>query len=394
MKNFSVSDNKKSAVKELANQKESRKTKITEPVSVEKSENHRISYNVEISWKTISLILLIAIGLYLGIKLLAVIAILFFAFAVASALLPLVRKLMSYKIPKSLSIGIMYFLILAVLTVVTLMIAQPLQSQLGNITDLFNSGFDSVYQRIADLLLYFWHGVSREEVIMSVQRFFINDFSNVLDLKFLDAGKALDTVAGFATFLGYFSLSIVISVYIIADHDSFLDLLLLRVVDDKKSKLIRSSIENMEEQLGRWLRGQILLSVIIGLCVFIFLSLLGVPYALPLALLAGLLETIPTLGPILASTPAILTALFAMSPAYAGAVTISYILLQWFENNLIVPEVMGNATGLKPVVVILAVFIGFSLFGIVGAIFAVPITVIGLLGMNFYFDFQKIKAEE
>lgn len=394
MKNFSVSDNKKAPIQEVTTPKSSQKTTAVKAVTVENTENTRINYNVEISWKTIALILLIVAGLYVGIKLLAVLAIIFFAFAVASALLPLVRKLMSYKIPKSLSIGIVYFLILVVLAVVTLMIAQPLQSQLGNITDLFNSGFDTVYERIADLLMYFWHGVSKEEVIISVQNFFTNDFSNVLDLNFLDAGKAVDTVAGFAAFFGYFSLSIVISVYIIADHDSFLDLLLLRVVDDKKSKLIRSSIENMEEQLGSWLRGQVILSAIIGALVFIILSLLGVPYALPLALLAGLLETIPTLGPVLASTPAILTALFAMSPAYAAAVTAGYLLLQWFENNLIVPKVMGNATGLKPVVVILAVFIGFSLFGIVGAIFAVPLTVIGQLGTSFYFDFQKIRAEE
>lgn len=390
MKNFSVSDKKKAAVEqvEIDLKRSGRESQGTS------AENSRIDYKVEISWKTIALIMLIAAGLYIGIKLLAVLAILFFAFAVASALLPLVRKLRSYKIPKGLSIGIVYLLILVALGIVTLMIAQPLQSQLGNITDLFSSGFDSVYERIADLLLYFWDGVTRDEVIKSVQNFFTNDFSSVLDLNFLDAGKAVDTVAGLAAFLGYFSLSIVISVYIIADHDSFLDLLLLRVVDDKKSSLIRSSIENMEEQLGSWLRGQVVLSLIIGVLVFIFLSILGVPYALPLALLAGLLETIPTLGPVLASVPAILTALFALSPAYALGVTIGYLLLQWFENNLIVPKVMGNATGLKPVVVILAVFIGFSLFGTVGAIFAVPVTVIGQLATDFYFDYQKIRAEE
>jgi predicted PurR-regulated permease PerM len=393
MKNFNVSDNMKSKV-EVVSTEQKQPLKVESKKSSMESPNQKVEYTIEISMKTIAVIMMIAVGLYLGFKLLAVITILFFAFAVASALLPIVRKLTLKKVPKGLSIGIVYLAIILVLLVVSLAIAQPLQSQIGNITTLFDSGLDGFYEQVTDTILVFWNGVSREEILSSVQQFFAQDLSGIFDLNVVDAGKAFSTVTAFATFFGYFSLSLVLSVYIIFDHDSFLDLLILRVVDDKKSRLIRSAIEKIEEQLGSWLRGQVILSLIIGGMVFVFLSIVGVPYALPLALLAGLLETIPALGPTLSAVPAILTALFALSPIHALIVTVGYMILQWLENNLIVPRVMGSATGLKPVVVILAVFIGFTLFGIIGAIFAVPTVVVLRLLMDFYLDYQKIRAEE
>jgi len=391
MKNFSVSDNKESKVKVVTKP-------LKEIVAMNTADNQqssqKIEYSIEISIKTIALILAIAAGLYLGIKLVAVITILFFAFAVASAFLPIVRKLTSYKIPKGVSIGIVYISLVLILLAVSLLIAQPLQNQVGNISNLFNSGLDGVYEQIANTIMVFWKGVSHEDLLLAVQEFFKQDLSGIFDLQVFDAGKAFNTVASFATFVGYFSLSLVLSVYIIFDHDSFLDLLLLQVVDERKSLLIRYSIEKIEEQLGSWLRGQFILSAIIGTMVFIFLSIIGVPYALPLALLAGLLETIPALGPTLSAIPAILTTLFALSPVHAIVVTFCYMILQWLENNLVVPRVMGSATGLKPVVVIISVFVGFTLFGIIGAIFAVPTTVVLRLLMSFYVDYQKIRAEE
>jgi len=391
MKNFSISDEKEAKVEvmpEVENNSDIVKSshKLDSPRKVE--------YSIEISIKTIALILAIAAGLYLGIKLVAVITILFFSFAVASAFLPIVRKLTSYKLPKGLSIGIVYALLILALLLVSLVIAQPLQSQIGNISTLFDSGLDGIYEQITNTIMIFWKGVSHEEVLITVQEFFKQDLAGIFNLQVFDAGKAFSTVASLATFVGYFSLSLVLSVYIIFDHDSFLDLLLLQVVDEKKSKLIRSSIERIEMQLGSWLRGQVILSIIIATMVFILLSLVGLPYALPLALFAGLLETIPAVGPTLSSIPAILTALFALSPVHAVIIVLGYMVIQWLENNLIVPRVMGSATGLKPVVVILSVFTGATLFGIIGAIFAVPTTVVLKLLMNFYVEYQKIRAEE
>lgn len=353
----------------------------------------KISYTVEISWKTIAMILAVAAALYLGFKLLVPIVILFFAFAVTSAVLPMVRMLNKKGVPKGVAIFIVYLILLVMMGLLALVMAQPLSDQIGNISKLFNSGFKDIYGNIADFVMIFWKDVDKATVVETIKNFFTKDLAGILNNNLANAGKAVDTVANIGTFVGYFVFSIVLSVYFVADHDNFIDFLLLRVVDERKSKLIKNSIEKIETQLGMWLRGQALLSLIIGGLSFVFLTIVGVPYAIPLAIIAGLTESIPTIGPTIGAIPAILAALFALSPGYALVVLVGYLVIQWLENNLIVPKVMGGATGLRPVIVILAVFTGLSLFGIVGAVFAVPMAVVIKIMADFYLEFRKITAE-
>jgi predicted PurR-regulated permease PerM len=134
---------------------------------------------------------------------------------------------------------------------------------------------------------------------------------------------------------------------------------------------------------GRWVRGQLLLGLSIFLASIIgltFLSLVGFSefgeFTLILALIAGVLEWFPIIGPIVAAIPAILIG-FSISPAAALAAAILYTAIQQLENNLLVPKVMGDAVELHPAVMILALIVGAALFGIPGAILAAPTVAIG-----------------
>lgn len=126
-----------------------------------------------------------------------------------------------------------------------------------------------------------------------------------------------------------------------------------------------------EEKLGSWLRGQLVLSVFIGSLTWIVLTILGVDFALPLAVIAGVLEIIPTIGPIIASLPAIIVAI-NISPLLALIVAASYFLIQLFENNILVPRIMQKAVGLNPIVIIIGIIVGGKLLGIAGALLAIP----------------------
>jgi predicted PurR-regulated permease PerM len=124
-------------------------------------------------------------------------------------------------------------------------------------------------------------------------------------------------------------------------------------------------------KVSAWLAGQLLLAAIIGTTAAIGLSLMGVPYFFVLALIAAIGEMIPVVGPLLAAIPAIAVA-FTVSPALALGVAVFFILQQQFENHVLVPKVMERQVGVSAVVVILALLIGGSLLGIMGAILAVP----------------------
>jgi predicted PurR-regulated permease PerM len=135
--------------------------------------------------------------------------------------------------------------------------------------------------------------------------------------------------------------------------------------------------------IGRWIRGQLLLGAVIFAATLgglLFLALIGfrefADFAVLLALVAGILELVPIIGPIIAAIPAILIGA-SISPAAALAAVALYTVIQQVENHLLVPKVMGDAVDLHPAVVILSLIVGGSLFGIWGAILAAPVVALG-----------------
>jgi predicted PurR-regulated permease PerM len=134
---------------------------------------------------------------------------------------------------------------------------------------------------------------------------------------------------------------------------------------------VSAACGDVSTKVSAWLAGQLFLGVIIGSTAAIGLGLMGVPYFYVLALIAGIGELIPMVGPVLSAIPAVAVA-FSVSPALALGVLVFFVLQQQFENHLLVPRVMSRQVGVSPVIVIVALLIGGSLLGIVGAILAVP----------------------
>jgi predicted PurR-regulated permease PerM len=175
------------------------------------------------------------------------------------------------------------------------------------------------------------------------------------------------------------------------------------VEENATKKILRSVIPNqylpyaydmfnrIEKQLGLWLRGQIILCFLVFLLVYIGLTVLGIKYALILAIIAGLFEFIPYLGPIFAGGVAVLIT-FLHSPLQAFWVLILYICIQILENNVLVPNIMRRAVGLNPVISIISLLIGSKLGGFIGAIIAIPLaTALYVFFQDFY---AKKQAEE
>ena len=147
------------------------------------------------------------------------------------------------------------------------------------------------------------------------------------------------------------------------------------LIGEKKVQKFSQILKNLEKRMGGWAWCQISLMFIIGLSNYIGLSLLGIQFALPLAILAGLLEIVPYIGPILAAIPAVLIG-FGISPILGFAVIAMAFLIQQLENYVFVPQVMKRSTGVHPVITLAALTIGFKLSGVVGLLISVPIYII------------------
>lgn len=133
--------------------------------------------------------------------------------------------------------------------------------------------------------------------------------------------------------------------------------------------------EKIEKRLGGWLIGQVFLMLIIGSASYIGLLLLGVRYALPLGIIAGFLEAIPTIGPTIAAIPAFFVG-FSQAPVLGLLTILLAVIIQQFENHIIVPMVMKRVTGLHPVLTLIVLVVGGRYAGVMGMLFAIPITLV------------------
>jgi predicted PurR-regulated permease PerM len=184
-------------------------------------------------------------------------------------------------------------------------------------------------------------------------------------------GRMLSTLAEVGGLLLDAVLVLVISVYLVADGKRLRERSLAIVPAPYRPRMLFFQ-DNTARVLGGYLRGQLTLSAIIGLATGVGMSLLGLPYAIVLGVLAGLFELVPMFGPILSAVPAIIVALFLPFPTVIWVV-LFFLAVQQIESNVLAPRISGHAVGLHPLGAMFALLAGFQLAGILGGLFAVPI---------------------
>ena len=186
------------------------------------------------------------------------------------------------------------------------------------------------------------------------------------------AGGAFTTLSVVFGGITSFILIVVFSFYFSIQETGVDDF--LRVVTPvREQAYVLHLWKRSQEKIGKWMQGQLILAVIVGILLYLGLTILGVPYALLLAVLAGVFELIPVFGQILAAIPAIAIALGAGGATEALLVVGLYVLIQQFEAHLIYPVVVKKVVGVPPLMVILSLLAGFKLFGFLGVLLSVPI---------------------
>ncbi|MBI2018049.1 AI-2E family transporter [Candidatus Daviesbacteria bacterium] len=304
---------------------------------------------IDVSYKTIIFVTVFLLALWIIWHILDLLLLLFVAVIFMSALSPVVNFLTNLKIPKALGIFFIYILIIGVMGVGLTISFTPLVEETTKLITILPSV-------LADFLKV---GNVDPGII---QQEFTNLSRNLLQVSKTLFDNLLTVI-----------LLLVLTFYLLLERESLEKRIATLFLD--KEERINKLLYEIEGKLGAWLRGQLLLSLIIGLLVYIGLLLLQIPYALPLAILAGVLEVVPVIGPIISAIPGILLGL-SISPFLAGGVAAMYFVVQQLENHLVVPQVMSKAVGLNPLVVILAIAVGGRLLGIGGALLAVPIVVV------------------
>ncbi len=338
---------------------------------------------VEITTGTIIKIVVILLGLFFFYAIRRVIVMAIFAFILASSLRPLLTYLTKHKIPKGLAVAVIYLLLAVIVLAVISAISVPLVKQSINLFSNFSNILAGLLKFINDAGEKLGAG---SQIIDSalVKTNFNNWVGNLTN----NLGNFLSTgISGVITFFGGLFTIVtffVLSIYMTIDYENIPKVVLNRVKDRQVHDNIAQLFKDVEKKLGSWLAGQTLLCLSIGVLTWIFLSILRIPYALPLALFAAILEILPGIGPIISAIPAFIVALTMGNIIQIIGIPISYIIIHQLENNLLAPKIISNAIGLSPLIVILALLIGGELYGPAGVLLAVPVVGVLNLGLEFW----------
>ncbi|MCR4256837.1 MAG: AI-2E family transporter [Candidatus Uhrbacteria bacterium] len=334
-----------------------------------------ISISTETVLKTVGVLL--ALGAAWLIR--DILLLLFSATLLAGILYPFADWASHHKIPKGLAVALLYLALFTLLTVMVGFLIPAIVDQARQASGTFGGTIGWLRDgatELRDVSEYLGLGAESAPSLSALaERVQESALNLVASLNNVLAGLTAVVVV------------LVLSFYLVID-DGSIKRAFRGLVPDAYHEFGTRLIWRVMEKLGAWARGQLALSASIGLAYFVGFSLLGVPYALLLALVAAVFEFVPYLGPITVGSAVVFIAL-TVSPWKALAALFFILVVQQLQNHIVTPLVMKKAVGLHPVASIAAFLVGAKLFGVVGAIFSIPVATALSVVLQEYVTFRK-----
>jgi predicted PurR-regulated permease PerM len=283
-----------------------------------------------------------------------IIVLLLIALILASAMEPLVDYFHAKKVPRFLSVLMVYIVVIGIVVLVIALMIPPVIQQ----AKILQANLPQ-YSRALNAQI---GGYSLQDLFQNFSSGF-NSGTNVVQNTVGVFNGALDVIA-----------VLVISFYLVAEQQG-MKRFVASLVPSHHHEFTLNIINKIQKKMGGWVLGQFIISLGIFVFTYIGLTVLHVQYALALALVAGLFEIVPYIGPFLSAVPAMFIG-FAQNPAHPSLViwvAILYLLVHEFEGYVLVPKIMEKTVGQSPLLTLLALLIGYQLAGVIGIIVSVPL---------------------
>lgn len=305
---------------------------------------------VEVTYKSLIIFVLILLGFWFLYYIKDILFQLLVAFVIIASFEPYVERLQKKNFPRTLSVILVYLVFLGFVAFTIYILAPTLVYETGN----FVSNIPAYLNQIV-------LPTGFKETILQQLLVQIGQLPGLLAKAIISISSNVINVVTVLIF----------SFYLLLSRDK-VDKSIKSLFGEVKSERIIATINKIENNIGMWAKGELFLMLIVGFLNFIGLEILRVPYALPLGILAGLLEIVPMVGPFLAAVPAVIVGFGESFFIGVGAAALA-TLVQQLENYFIVPNIMKRSVGLDPIVTLISLGVGFRLQGIAGAIIAIPV---------------------
>ena len=332
---------------------------------------------IQFSFTSVLWVLGIVGGIWLMFELKDILVPLLLAFILSMAISPLIDYLQGKKIPRAASISAFYILLFSTLYLIFRIVIPPFIHQIGSLFENRNAYINSLSS------LFGPYAGSFKELANSSLTRLASSASNV------NVDGLYNGARGVLGVLVDAILVFVVSFYLLLSKNG-IEKTISSYVPKQHQKQTIGIYRKISKKMSHWLGGQVVLGFIIFIFAWIGLSILHVNYALTLAILAGVLEIVPLIGPWIAGTLAVVVSV-TQSPVLALLVAAFFVIMQQLENHIIVPQVMKKSLGLNPIAVIMAILIGGKLLGVIGILISVPVASALAILLE---EFIKIKEAE
>jgi predicted PurR-regulated permease PerM len=333
---------------------------------------------LDISWSSIFKVAIAFLAFYLLFLLRDVLVSIIFALIISVLFSPAINFLKNKGLPRGVAVVLIYILFFGILGSVIYAVADPIVEEIRHFSDFFSKYHEDLFEKIGPTFkaLGIETLATFDAFSLALQDWLEKASDNIF--------VALGTIFGgiFTTFT-----ILILSLFISLEEKGF-ERILTVFTPQKYDALVLTLWEKTQRKVGGWFGVRILASLFVGLLTFVALYVFKTDYAISLAFFAGITNFIPIIGPVIAGI-VIGLIVFLDAPITALFVVLAFILIQQIES-ILTPILSRKFVGMSPILVLIALLVGWSLWGILGAILAIP--VLGIL-FEFLRDFFKRKKE-
>lgn len=309
----------------------------------------------------------------------------------AYAINPLINKLEEKGIKRLYGVLIIYISILAIFFILAFLIIPRSGKELKRLfTDMplyFNqlsNLVDNIYKEYSSIL------GGLPPIFNDIEKVIMENFAEIQDSLIEGIKSFLGAIVGMTSKIINIILTPILTLYFLVDKEVFVKKLKKAIPKRFREDTIylASTIDN---SLSKFIKGRLLMSLYVGVFTSVMLWILGVDFAIVIGFITGLFDIVPYIGPFIGYIPALFFA-FLESPIKAVWVSILFVFIQWAENNLLGPKILGENMGIHPLVILLSIIIGGGIFGVFGMIIAIPLVAVSKI--IYEFILYKLQSQE
>jgi predicted PurR-regulated permease PerM len=345
----------------------------------EQSHNGLVAFSQRIVWPLGALILIILLFRLSPLPLKHAFIIIFTSILLAAAVAPPAKILARHRIPRGVTILLIYLFVLAVLAGVVALIVPLVVGEVDT--------FKTTFPQYVSQLQHFVQRVAPDQA----SHFSSSTITSQVESRLSSFAGELTSIVFRTVSIGIDVILILVIAFFMAADENFARRLITRFVPPRHRAEASRLMGRIGNEMGQWARAQILLALFFGTAFGVGLRVIGVPYALTLGVIGGVLEIIPYVGGFITLVLAGLVALTG-GPIHVLFVIAWYTVVVELEGHVIGPKLMNRVLKIEPLVVVLAIFLGGESLGILGALLAVPIAIVFQVFLDEFYSFQDARG--